>query len=373
MGRLSLLIILVFGFSGYANSQQVIDIRFSESDSQSQKVSQKDNGPFAGITLKKLQPHNTSTTIPRTDVFSAEPPKFSGTIIEDLVIADSPSHTIEWQHGITSGQIAVKAIKKEGAMMDIFDYRLLPHNNGSLKVTMPLRYGPGLYTVRIMHKKDPAATRLSVLHSYEVDLPEDQAISPFLQPATRLQSDHEAIIQLANEIISDAGALTDREKSWAIFIWITDTLEPDWELHQEIVRTGQTNRTRSALETLQLGKSVCEGFVRLTVALHRAAGIPARVVGRDQVNGIGGARRSWAHAWAEIFVDGQWRAQDPYLAAGTMMPQGSTGMANPIFYRNKVNQRKPYFDFSSNKLGKSYTFIGNNVFDNEQMIAYNLD
>jgi transglutaminase-like putative cysteine protease len=61
----------------------------------------------------------------------------------------------------------------------------------------------------------------------------------------------------------------------------------------------------------------CELFASAYVLLARSLGIPARLVSgyyaseRDVENARARARRSDAHAWAEIYVDGRYRTVDP--------------------------------------------------------------
>lgn len=62
----------------------------------------------------------------------------------------------------------------------------------------------------------------------------------------------------------------------------------------------------------------CEHYSGSFVFLLRAAGIPARVVTGYQGGELNGSymivRQSDAHAWAEAFIDGQWRRFDPTAA-----------------------------------------------------------
>src|SRR5690606_23286008 len=61
----------------------------------------------------------------------------------------------------------------------------------------------------------------------------------------------------------------------------------------------------------------CELFASAYVLLARSLGIPARLVSgyyaseRDAERETARARRSDAHAWAEVHVDGRYRTADP--------------------------------------------------------------
>ncbi len=61
--------------------------------------------------------------------------------------------------------------------------------------------------------------------------------------------------------------------------------------------------TTDALTALRLGEASCNGKSRLFVALARAAGIPARVVGGLVLNA---GRKRTSHQWVEAYVAGHW-------------------------------------------------------------------
>ncbi|WP_053598550.1 transglutaminase domain-containing protein [Bacillus sp. FJAT-18017] len=133
--------------------------------------------------------------------------------------------------------------------------------------------------------------------------------NPFLLPSSVVQSDNSEVIQLAKEIIKDKN--TDHEKSAAIYVWVTENLEYDAETYFATLR-GQSFTFKSAMEALESRKAMCMGFSHLTAALHRAAGIEARVVyGKD-------------HAWNEIKLEGRWVPQDTTRGAGYIDLQSET-------------------------------------------------
>ncbi len=66
--------------------------------------------------------------------------------------------------------------------------------------------------------------------------------------------------------------------------------------------------TTDALTALRLGEASCNGKSRLFVALARAAGVPARLVG-GLVLAPGSKRTS--HQWVEVYVAGHWVPFDP--------------------------------------------------------------
>lgn len=68
---------------------------------------------------------------------------------------------------------------------------------------------------------------------------------------------------------------------------------------------------RGALFGLREAKGDCTEYASLFVALMRASGVPARVVGGWTLKGSGLARAADYHNWAEYYADGRWRLADP--------------------------------------------------------------
>ncbi len=66
--------------------------------------------------------------------------------------------------------------------------------------------------------------------------------------------------------------------------------------------------TTDALTALRLGEASCNGKSRLFVALARATGIPARLVGGLVLEA--GSKRT-SHQWVEVYVAGHWVPFDP--------------------------------------------------------------
>lgn len=80
-------------------------------------------------------------------------------------------------------------------------------------------------------------------------------------------------------------------------------------------RPGSTGVSTSAVEAWQLGAGVCQDIAHVTIALLRAAGIPARYVsgylhpGGERA-GVGETVSGESHAWVEAWL-GSWWAFDP--------------------------------------------------------------
>jgi transglutaminase-like putative cysteine protease len=136
---------------------------------------------------------------------------------------------------------------------------------------------------------------------------EDSTDRSFLLPSPEVQSDDAEILQLAREIT--AGRVTAREKSRAIYDWVTRNISFDRTLQMPT----------SAIATLENRSSRCSGYANLNSALHRAVGLRAKVVhGLARQTGQmhrADPNRDW-HAWNEIQVGNEWIVQDPTWGEG---------------------------------------------------------
>jgi hypothetical protein len=65
-----------------------------------------------------------------------------------------------------------------------------------------------------------------------------------------------------------------------------------------------------ALQALRQGRGDCTEYAFLAVALARANGIPARMVGGYVTEGSAAPRAEEYHNWAELYLDGTWRLLD---------------------------------------------------------------
>jgi transglutaminase-like putative cysteine protease len=155
------------------------------------------------------------------------------------------------------------------------------------------------------------------------------ALSAYLEPTYEIQSDDPAVRALA-------AALTERladdyDKALAIHDWVAGNLSYDRD--EAAAGTGQSYAGKTALGALQLGRAVCEGYAKLTAALLRAAGIPAKFV-YGYALGIDGDEwpidTQWDtldpddsnHAWNEAFIDGRWVIIDATWDSGNIYEKG---------------------------------------------------
>lgn len=144
---------------------------------------------------------------------------------------------------------------------------------------------------RIEHSISVVATALRFELDDSLELPNayPASVHRYLQPEEAIQVDSPEITATLRRIGADRGPLVARLR--AIF-------ELTAGLRQRPFK-GLTD----ALTALRLGEASCNGRSRLFVALARAAGIPARVVGGIVLEA--GSKRT-SHQWLEVWIGGHW-------------------------------------------------------------------
>jgi hypothetical protein len=116
----------------------------------------------------------------------------------------------------------------------------------------------------------------------------------FLKPSPFIQSDHEKIQDLAQQILGSASSATPLEKAQKLLAWVHENIEKRPVLSLP-----------DALSTLDNRMGDCNEHAVLMAALARAAGIPCRIeAGLVYLKG-----RFYYHAWNLVYV-GRWITVD---------------------------------------------------------------
>ena len=139
------------------------------------------------------------------------------------------------------------------------------------------------FSVRTVGRRYELGPDLVVPQSYP------SSLSAHLQPETDIQVDSPEVLAALQEIGAHEG--TVRERLQRIFDY-TAALE-----------TRPFKGMTDALTALRLGEASCNGKSRLFVALSRATGIPARLVGGLVLER---GRKRTSHQWVEAYVGGHW-------------------------------------------------------------------
>ena len=137
----------------------------------------------------------------------------------------------------------------------------------------------------------------------------------YLGPASYIESDHPAIVDLARNLKQADAIATAR----TIHEWVRDN----------VTDVGYVRSDRGALYALEHGRGDCSEFAYLFTALSRADGVPSRVMEGYRMREDGVLRPEDLHNWSEFFWEGKWHLVDSH--AGEFMGGYSSYIAFRIF------------------------------------------
>lgn len=230
-------------------------------------------------------------------------------------------------------------IKKDGTN-DAKDV-IIPVESNQFSYDLYLSMGAGEYTIYVYENTEQYGyyTLNSKFNVTNLDTRD-----PHLLPSERIESEDPRIVELANQITE--GYDTDIDKSRAIYGWVIKNIKYDATsyLNGEDV-------SHSALEVLEIGITDCDGYARLTAALHRAVGIEAKVVIGD-TDGVVQFDGVVDHAWNEVFIDGEWIILDPTWGAGYINPRNGIFVSRINF--DYYNPTDDFFAKTHIKMGELY-------------------
>jgi hypothetical protein len=152
------------------------------------------------------------------------------------------------------------------------------------------------------------------LNIYDSQLTDPAALEFYKLPSKdgSIKSDADEIIELADSITQNISG--DYAKTKAIHDWAANNIYYDRDALNDM-----NYENTDALSVLKTKRSMCAGYANLTVALLRAAGIPAKYVDgfslvvdgkylTDEFYDLSNNKIN--HAWCEAFVDGRWNIID---------------------------------------------------------------
>lgn len=191
--------------------------------------------------------------------------------------------------------------------------------DGHIEQPVYLNFGQGKYTINVYTSDEKLGEAREFEYYKSIPVINRDPRDRYLVPSEFVESEHPEIVQLALELTREKSS--DAEKSRAIHDWVIHHIDYDAATY-----LAGGNRHDSALETLRERLTDCDGYARLNAALHRAAGIPAKVVIGALIDRDAG--ETWDdiepdtvnHAWNEVYIDGRWVIQDPTLNAGYIDP-----------------------------------------------------
>jgi transglutaminase-like putative cysteine protease len=174
--------------------------------------------------------------------------------------------------------------------------------DGSFKLEIQLRFGPGKYTV--WAGDNP--TRFDGVIRFELES-KLAADTRYITPSAYVDCDNQSVVDLVYQIVTPQMGETAKLK--AIHDWVAGNISYDYQAYL----VGQSQLV-PASETLKSKKGVCRDYAFLVAAMSRAAGLQAKVI-----NGQANKNNTWAsqsHSWNEVYADGRWVTVDATWDAG---------------------------------------------------------
>ena len=210
--------------------------------------------------------------------------------------------------------------------------------------------GPISITANIHDTELLSQWNLAVFSSKPSD---EAAYEAYELPSKGIQSDDGVIISYANSIV--AGKKSDYEKAKAIYSWVVDNIWYDYDSSKNSSARGD----ESALDALRIKRGTCVGYANLTIALFRAAGIPAifakgHAMGTDgdldKLFDISSPFTSSNHCWCEAYVSGRWVIIDTAWGSKNTYENG-------VYSKRKASGNSySSFDISLEDISKSYRY-----------------
>lgn len=298
-------------------------------NSPSQQVNQE---PQKTVSSEQGNPPQQSENLP-----SSKPAETSAPVISDTKYP--PIQIQSYWVGVKNGKIVVsgrptaygKYTKANGIIVYIQEPRAdkkvtikVPFKNGKVYYEYPLEYAVGDVIVNLDEYKNGIENDPNKVLGYgQFQLTDGD---PYILPSYMIQSNDTSIVTLAKNITN--GKSTETEKSHAIFEWVSKNIA-----YNAPLINSPNPPLYSALQTYQNRVVLCSGYADLSAALHRAAGIRAKVVYGDN------------HAWNEIMLNGVWQTEDPTYGSGFINANTSAFVRSyqpAYFYKSDAHKEGEY-------------------------------
>lgn len=248
---------------------------------------------------------------------------------------------------VQNSLLEIKANLPENCMRVWFKLRKQNENidevinveNGMIHCKLYLPFNSGEYSLNVLTSDNMNAQEgFYEWKTFKV-MNTDKRDMAFLLPEEFVQSDAPQIVELANNII--LGCDTDMEKTLAIHDWVATNITYDTEAYFK-----NKIHNYSAIETLEGGKAVCNGYAHLTAALNRAVNIKAKIISGTAWSSDNFIFKTpQGHAWNETCIAGRWIIQDTTWDAG-----GVDTSTNQFVF----NLQHEYFDPTSSNFLKDH-------------------
>ena len=219
-------------------------------------------------------------------------PTMPGVLVKenDLVKLDysnaNDGYITAWYKGSHDRRFKVK-IEHQSGQGQNFD----ADRNGYPTV-MPLCYGDGDYRISYLYQIQ--GKQYQPISGAAMSVYLSSPHTSFLYPNTYAYYDSGSdCVAVANQLC--AGMVSTVDKIAAIYQYIIDTQEYDFELARRLVETGEW-WIPDPDEVIYAGKTICFGYSSLFAAMCRCLDIPCKIV-------VGQAANMGCHAWNEVYSD----------------------------------------------------------------------
>lgn len=186
-------------------------------------------------------------------------------------------------------------------------------NTGGFEA-FPLTNGSIGYKVRVM--QNVMGTKYTEKNSAQFTANLASATIPYLYNNQGVAfNKSSSLVTLAYEL--SAAESGDKSKVTAIYNYIIKNIKYDTTKASSILSGSLSGYIPSAASTLSTKKGICSDYSSLMAAMCRSIGIPCRI--------IYGKLDGYAHAWNEVYYDGNWYRYDATYGAGGATGSSYTG------------------------------------------------
>lgn len=230
-----------------------------------------------------------------------------------------------WGNSLKAKELLIKIVKEGG----IPRYKVVTPVKNEFEDILMLSDGTGKYFISVYDNATlkPLLPNSENLFTVKVTNTSTPYMDyTYLLPTKNVESKNPKIIMLAKQIT--AGLQDDLAKTKAIHDWVSTNIAYDVEGLNAANKT-----TYSAVQILERKMGICDGYSKLTAALNRAAGIPAKIIWGMAYSALGDnkptgyiAATDYNHAWVETKINGRWLIQDTtwdagYVSGNSFTPQ----------------------------------------------------
>ncbi|WP_127489637.1 transglutaminase-like domain-containing protein [Paenibacillus ehimensis] len=209
----------------------------------------------------------------------------------------------------------VKTIVRISKGNDNYDYNLV---NGA---QYPLQRGNGTYSVLVAQLMSDNKYKVVSKESVELNLVNENAVFVQSIPLINWNSNTKAVVQATK--LTNA-AMTDMEKTAAIYSYITQSIRYDFAKAQSV----QADYIPDLDTIYESSKGICYDYAAMFAAMARSQNIPTRLV-----MGYEASAPTTYHAWNQIYLNGQWVTIDTtYDATFVQNGQETPMIKNPADY-----------------------------------------